>query len=186
MQKTLVVMMGVVMLMGAGIVQAAIVELPLACDGEYGLSDTWITAFDLSVAFTEITNVYISWSGEITASQDMSWVVAHQFVASLYELDPQDYFSRAYVQGGVDTYPDAEPFDLESVFSGDDWSLLLDGQSSIEIWFGDTFHPMGSGGSGAGILNPATLIIEGNVVPEPATILLFGCGTLIFRKGIEL
>lgn len=163
--------------------QAAIVEVPLACDGEYVLSDTWFTDFDIGTAFTEITNVYISWSGGITASQGMWDVIAYQFVASLYELDSHDYYSRAYVRGGVDTYPDAEPFNLESVFSDDDWSLLFDGQSSIEIWFGDTIHPLGSGGNdGTGTLNPATLVIEGNVVPEPATALLCALGGLMLRK----
>ena len=183
MEKIIFVLVAVILFIHATPSQAAIFEVPLACEGEYILSDTWNTDFNLGTAFTEITNVYISWSGEITASQDWLFVVAYQFVASLYELNPHDYYSRAYVMGGVDTYPDAEPFNLESVFDNDDWSLLLDGQSSIEISFWDTIHPLGSDGNdGTGTLNPATLVIEGNVVPEPGTVLLFGLGGLLLRR----
>lgn len=183
MEKIIFVPVAAILFIHATPSQGAIFEVPLACEGEYVLSDTWNTDFNLGTSFTEITNVYISWSGEITASQDWLFVVAYQFVASLYELDPHDYYSRAYVAGGVDTYPDAEPFNLESVFGDDDWSLLLDGQSSIEISFWDTIHPLGSSGNdGTGTLNPATLVIEGNVVPEPGTVLLFGIGGLVLRK----
>ena len=167
----------------AGVTNGAIFELPLECEGEYGLGDTWTTTFDLGVGFTEISNVYIDWAGELTAFQGMPVPIASQFVASLYESDPQDYFSRAYVAGGVATYPNPKPFDLQSVFTDDDWTLLLDGQSSIEIWFGDTPHPTGSGGAaGTGSLNSATLVIEGTVVPEPITLALFGFGFLFIRK----
>ncbi len=183
MRKVILLMIVVILFMHAMPAQSAIIEVPLACDGEYVLSDTWTTDFNLDTSFTDITNVYISWSGDITASQGMLGVVPNQFVASLYELDPHDYFSRAYVMGGVDSYPDAKPFDLDSVFGDDDWSLLLDGQCSIEIWFGGTFQPLGSGGNdGTGTLSPATLVIEGNIVPEPASILLVSLGILLLRR----
>ncbi|GAJ23597.1 unnamed protein product, partial [marine sediment metagenome] len=99
--------------------------------------------FNLGFTFTEIFNLYIDWSGEITGEETMNaGIIDTQFVATLYELDPHDYFGRAYVQGGADTYPDPEPFDLQSPFNGQDWTMLLDGEASIEIWFGDTPHPL--------------------------------------------
>lgn len=166
----------------AGMANGAILELPLECEGEYGSGDTWTTNFDLGVEFTEISDVYVDWSGEITASKDMYVIVAHQFVASLYEYEPHDYFSRASVRGGVATYPDPEPFDLSSAFTDEDWTLLLDGQSSIQIWFGDTPHAGSGGTEGTGTLNSATLVIEGTVVPEPASILLLLGGVAVMNK----
>ena len=55
-------------LLGAGVAGADIVELPLACEGVYDFNQPyWTTDFDLGVTFTEISNVYIDWSGEITS-----------------------------------------------------------------------------------------------------------------------
>src|SRR3989339_1322847 len=51
--------------------QGAIVELDLfsiGCPTEFDFdSSFWRTNFDLGVTFTEISHVYIDWSGEITA-----------------------------------------------------------------------------------------------------------------------
>lgn len=106
------------------------------------------------------------------------------FVATLYELDHHDYFGRAYVQGGAATYPDPTLFDLQSSFTAEDWADLLDGQSTIEIWFGVTSHPLGlgSGEPGTGQLSSATLIVEGTVIPEPATFVLTVIGIFCVRK----
>ena len=161
---------------------AVIIELPLECEGEYGFHDTWITAFDLGVEFTEISSIYIDWSGEITAFQGMYGIYASQFVASLYESEPHNYFARAYMAGGTTTYPNSEPFDLQSQFT-DDWTMLLDGQSNIKIWFGDTIHPLGSVVSaGTGRLDSATLIIEGTIIPEPVTVSLLALGIVLLRR----
>lgn len=175
-------MMLSILLLTVGVAKGAIIEFPLNCEGEYIYGDTWTADVDFGVEFAEISNVYIDWSGEITASQDMFVLVAYQFVASLYEFDPHDYFSQASVRGGVATYPDPEPFSLPSTFTDEDWTLLLDGQSSIQIWFGDTPHAGSGGAGGSGTLNQSKLIVEGVVVPEPTTVLLLSCGLFWIRK----
>jgi hypothetical protein len=165
---------------GAYTAQAIIIELPLECEGEYGFYDTWTADFDLGVEFIEISSVCMDWSGEITASQGMWNLIAFQFVASLYESDPHDYYARTYVAGGKTTYPNPEPFDLLSQFEDEDWIMLLDGQSNIEIWFGDTIHLLDSVTSaGTGSLDSATLVIEGTIIPEPATLSLLALGAIL-------
>ena len=171
-----------IFLLIAGVTNCAIIEFPLECEGEFRYGDTWTTYFDLGVEFTEISNVYLDWAGEITASQDMFVLVANQFVASLYESDPHAYFSRAYVAGGVETFPDPEPFAQQSEFTDEEWTLLLDGQSSIQIWFGDTPHAGAGSVGGIGNLDSARFVIEGIVVPEPVTLAVFGVGFLFIRK----
>ncbi len=55
----------------AGLAGADTIELDLfdfGCPTEFDYNAPyWQTDFDLGVTFTEITNVYIDWSGEITA-----------------------------------------------------------------------------------------------------------------------
>ncbi|NIP52391.1 MAG: hypothetical protein GWN67_09830 [Phycisphaerae bacterium] len=47
---------------------AAIVELPLAAEGRYDVNSVhWEMDFDLGITFTEISHVYIDWSGEMMA-----------------------------------------------------------------------------------------------------------------------
>jgi hypothetical protein len=164
-------------------VYATIIELPLECEGEYLFHETWTASFDVGVEFAEISSIYMDWSGEITASQGMLFPIAFQFVASLYESDPYNYYARAYVAGGVPTYPNPEPFDLASQFDADYWIKLLDGQSNIEIWFGDTIHLLDSVVSaGTGRLDSATLVIEGTVIPEPCTLCLFALGAVLLKR----
>lgn len=166
---------------------AEIVELLLSCEGQYGLEQLWATEFDLGITFTEISNAYIDWSGTITAEligADPPFPINGQFVARLYESDPHDYMGAAFVRAGVATYPDPEPFDLQSSFINWSWSMLLDGQGRIEIWFGgiarpeiwDTVEPP------SGMLDSATLVFNGTPVPEPATVILFALGGLMLRR----
>lgn len=176
--------------------RADIVELDLfdlGCPTEFNFdSPYWQTDFDLGVEFVEISTVYIDWSGEITAElvmpcgypdKDKAVPIDAQFVATLYELDPHSYFGRAYVQAGADTYPDPEPFELQSVFTNDDQSALLDGKASIEIWFGGIYRPsyLCTVEYPSADLVSATLVFEGTVIPEPATFLLLVIGMVGVR-----
>ena len=70
MKKQLLII--VIMALGlTGSSQATIVELDLlslGCPTEFNFDSTyWQTDFDLGVTFIEITNVYMDWSGAITA-----------------------------------------------------------------------------------------------------------------------
>jgi len=150
-------------------VNADFFEIPLACEGEYTLEQTWTTDFDLGVTFTEISNIYIDWSGSIRAEFVENLVTGDrfpmdaQFIADLYDLVTNNFYCRASLQTGAATYPNPEPFDLQSTFSNGGWSMLLDGQGTIEIGFWGVFRP----GTYITIEEPngelasATLVIEG-------------------------
>jgi hypothetical protein len=171
----------------AGMARADIVELSLSCEGQYDSGQSWAAEFDLGVTFTEISNVYIDWSGKITAElvgADPSFPIDAQFVAKLYESDPYDYLGNAYVRAGVVMYPDPEPFDLRSAFTNEGWSMLLDGKGSIKIWFGGIIRPeyLGTVKPPSGLLESVTLVFDGVPIPEPVTILSLGSGFLILRR----
>lgn len=186
MKNSIIAVVVLMLLFGVrSLVNAAIVQLPLDCAGVYDFNTPpWTLDFDLGVTFTEISSVYIDWSGEMTGKETMhAGVIDTQFVATLYELDPHDYFGRAYVQGGAETYPEPEPFDLQSTFTTEGWSMLLDGKGSIEILFGETAHPLDviALSIPSGTLDYATLAVQGNIIPEPGTFLLSVLGAVILR-----
>ena len=180
-----------ILIMGIdGMTRADIVQFPLACEGEYP-RQPWKAHFDVETTFIEISNVYIDWSGEITAelvvpcgsppgtpTQSLDGL----FMATLYETDPHNYFGRAYVQGGGSTSPDPEPFLLRSEFTEFDWSSLLDGEANIEIGLCGvirllylcTVKPP------EGKIDSAVLVIDG-IVPEPSTLSLMFIGMLGVR-----
>ena len=175
----------------AGMARATIVELPLAAEGEYSSGSLWTTDFDFGVTFTDISHVYIDWSGEIMAG------LAVQGLIGPPDPLPKDVGIKAYlsppigasttVWGGEATYPDPEPFDLWSEFelSGSEtWSGLLDGQGTIQIYYAELIIADGyyvEHGSVA--LNSATLVVDGVPVPEPATLLLVGAGFLSLLRN---
>ncbi len=170
------------------------VELPLDCSGTYDIdTPLWTTDFDLGITFSKITNIYINWSGTIIAevayethNPDNTFLLDGVFWVGLYESNPNYAFCTAEVQKGVDTYPAPEPFDLMTVIADtdDDLTSLLDGKGSVEIGF---FKSPRYGYTSTlvdpiGHLNSATLIFDGAVIPEPATILLFGVGGLLLTR----
>jgi len=152
------------------------IKLPLGAEGRYDVnSPYWQTDFELGVTFTEISHVYMDWSGTITGELTTSGrpgpgntgPLDAQFVAKLYELHPHNYFGWADVRGGGGTYPGPEPFDLLSEFTDEGWSALLDGRGSIEIWFGGTARPVGfTVEYPSGQLDSATLVVEGTIVRD--------------------
>jgi hypothetical protein len=171
----------------ARIAEADIVELSLSCEGQYDSGQSWTAEFDLGVTFTEISNVYIDWSGKITAElvgADPPFPIDAQFVAKLYEFAPYDYLGNAYIRTGAFMYPDPEPFDLRSTFTNEGWAMLLDGKGSIEIWFGGIMRPeyLGTLEPPSGLLESVTLVFDGVPIPEPVTILSLGLGFLILRR----
>jgi hypothetical protein len=173
----------------AGVAWGDTVELPLNCTGTYDINTPyWTTDFDLGVTFSEISHVYIDWSGEITAG------------LAIYYTDPCNPFPLEvgirsafsfpfrYVEvwGGEEIYPSSEPFDFLSEIKPSTWSDLLDGQGSISIQYQEVVWPFELYGGeyikhGSVILDDATLIVEGTVIPEPATtfLLLLGTGLMV-------
>ena len=183
-----VILAGVlVLLMGAGTLGGEIFEVPLDCAGHYEWMDTWVTEFDLGVEFVIIQNVYIEWSGEITAElgegfSGGEWPVDGQFVATLYEVPSGEMFGQGYVRGGEATYPAPEPFDVVTEMMAYDWSELLDGIAEIEIGLfrSPQFEPI-TLEYPFGDIFAASLFIEGQIVPEPTVVLILLGGTIWMR-----
>jgi hypothetical protein len=169
----------------AGMAKADTVELPLNCAGTYDVNTPpWTTDFDLGVTFSEISHVYIDWSGEINASllQDIGEPSPTPRNGSLIAyIGAYPPLQLAGVWRGAATYPAPEPFDVRSEFWLSEpatWNNLLDGQETITIFypvFVSTAHIIDYGSA---VLNDATLVVEGTIVPEPASLLLFGTGLL--------
>ena len=174
--------------LAASTARATIIEIPLDCDGQYDFLDTWSSSFDFGVSFSQINDIYIDWSGQIVGEEALNaGVIDAQFVATLYESDPQSYYARTHVYGGAATYPTPEPFNLQTSFTDEGWSEFYDGQGSIEIWFGGIYRPLGeiTVSLPSGEMNFATLVIDGVIVPEPATLSLLAFGTLIYRRMLS-
>ncbi|MFA6187059.1 MAG: hypothetical protein WC770_07615 [Phycisphaerae bacterium] len=189
--KIVILVLGVLLCYG-GLSRADIVSLDLfslGCPTEFNNnSPSWQTNFDLGVTFTQISHVYIDWSGEITAGLQtyMGSGVStplEEGVGAYIGTSPNHRYTG--VLGGGTTYPVPEPFDqLSELVSGImPWSELFDGQGTIRI------ARRGVGGipeiiilqRGSTALNSATLIIDGTVAPEPCTFALFGFALPILR-----
>ena len=169
------------LLFGITAANAAIVEFPLAAEGLYdNNSPYWQSSFDLGVSFTEITNVYIDWSGTIKASlvgiieRPGSSPYNAMFMAKLYglELDLYYYSGSVEVYAGKETYPEPEPFDVQSQFTDQGWSMLLDGRGQVEILLHEGLLPAVAYiiEDPSGQIYSATLIFEGTLDREPAII----------------
>ena len=169
--------------------EAVIVELDLlslGCPTEFN-HDTpnWQADFDLGVEFIEITNVYMDWSGSITAGLAIDYDHPDEpfplDVAISAYLDMPIHAGTS-VWGGEATYPAPEPFDRQSdfeLFGLGTWSGLLDGQAKIWLYYESLIIVEGRYiESGSITLDRANLVVEG-VVPEPASLLLFGTGAIV-------
>ncbi len=179
-----------VVLFGITGVDAAIVELPLTCEGRYDFnSPYWTTDFGLGVTFTEISHVYIDWSGEITAglAVDPMRPGPQPFpedVGLSAGLGRAPFWRHTGFYGGAALYPEPEVFDFKSEFElgSMPWSELFDGQCRIEINYVAVIGPyLTFVESGFVDLSSATLVVEGTPVPEPATILLLALGIIGVR-----
>jgi len=157
-------------LVGLCTAEGAIVELALPCAGRYDWQTPSCTVdFDLGVQFSEISRVYIEWSGEM-----MGWLVTDMVTPAYrppYPINMQVFFDLGSnptirggtVKGGRITYPEPEQFDglIEMTLpDGSTWSDLLDGTGQLTLW---TWH--------------ASVIEVGSVEPGYVYgICLAGCG----------
>jgi hypothetical protein len=173
-------------LLGASLpITAAIVELPLDCAGQYDPdSPYWTADFDLGAAFTEIHHVYIDWSGQITGALAVEDSNPDPFpidVGIYASLGSNPYPRWAQVWAGEATYPDPELFDLVSEFEvpgPTTWSDLLDGHGTATIGYQEMIIPGSYSEHGFVVVSDGVLVVDGVIVPEPATILLLACGVL--------
>ncbi|MHC4665821.1 MAG: PEP-CTERM sorting domain-containing protein [Planctomycetota bacterium] len=171
------------------VARADILELPLNCPGVYDSNTpAWTSDFDLGATFTEISHVYIDWAGEITAGlaiiYDNSSDPVPKEVGIGASLGANPYLRAVSIWGGEGTYPDPEAFDSVSEFElvgGSTWSDLIDGRGSITIEYEELIIPGSYIEHGSVDLTSATLVVDGTVVPEPATLLLLAIGTTLVR-----
>lgn len=177
-----------VVLFGITAANADIVELSLAAEGRYDdNSGPWEMDFDLGVTFTEISHVYIDWSGEITAGLATDPMIPGPQPFPC-EVGISAYLGRnpgarlAAVYGGEATYPEPEGFDSRTEFellAPTTWSDLLDGQGTLQIGYAVLGGPyLIYVEFGFVDLSSATLIVEGTPVPEPTTVIFLTLGVL--------
>ena len=176
--------------------------LSLGCPTEFNSNfNWWQTNFDLGVTFTQISHVYINWSGTITAGLWQSLnPVTHQPVGDPFAVNEGAYadfgigqFSRqAVVEGGATSYPVAETFNLQSeVISRPPptiWSDLLGGKGTCGIGYNAAFPVLGNAvilEGGSITLNSATIVVEGTVIPEPGTFAILSFALPIFRAFLR-
>jgi hypothetical protein len=174
-----------VMALAAG-ASGEFIELPLNCAGTYDFNTpAWTSDFDLGVTFSEISHVYIDWSGEITAGLAIRYTDTCNPFPRDVGIKAGFYppLRTAEVWGGEGTYPVPEPFDVLSQIGGTNWSDLLDGKANIEVEYDEIIMLYGEYiEHGSVVLDEATLIVEGTVVPEPATLTLLGLGGIFLKK----
>ena len=151
-------------------------------------SPSWQTNFDLGVTFTQISHVYIDWSGEIMGRLVLAWHTPPAYPSNEeIEAALGHYPSWRYTTalGGKTTYPESEVFDRLSEFVNGSmsWSELFDGQGTITIEYPELLSVPEISVIEYGFINltSATLIVDGTIVPEPATIVLFVTGIIGLR-----
>lgn len=176
--------------------QAELVELDLLSLGcpttlNYDQSG-WTYNFDLGVQFLDIQHVYMDWEGEITAG-----LVKSNYLPDPY---PEDVGLGAHIENppdwrytiiwaGESTYPNPEPFDELSEFVEGYLPLseLYDGRGFLGVDYMEYIILDGYYIEDGNIeLTELKLVVDGTVVPEPGTFILFCLGTGIFitRKRI--
>ncbi len=162
-------------------------DMPATFNGD---SPSWQTDFDLGVTFAEITDVYIDWSGEVTGGiaivNPPGTPYSGPAPAGVYaSLGSNPYWRGTEIYKGMDKYPNPEPFDLASEIEliGDStWSDLLDGQGKIEVGYAEIVMLYGYYTEhGSVTLTKAILVVDGSVIPEPASLLLLAFGAVWTR-----
>jgi hypothetical protein len=183
----------VVLVLGfAGITKAATVEFnlfDLGCPTTFSYnSSRWRTDIDLGIPVSEISHVYIDWSGTFTASLlaygddpanpfPMDVSLSAELVTGL-----TSYSIR--ISGGESAYPAPQSFTaVSNLFNVGSWSPsepYINFRYSEPVPFG---KPVNFVEHGSLTLNDATLIIEGTIVPEPASLFLLALGGLFLKRG---
>lgn len=171
------------------ICQADTFMVPLDVSGTYRTNvDIQLFSFDLGTALSEVHSVTIASDGLITAGVDHDGVPFSWDLEAYLYTDSSGPFDSSLValmaRGGESTYPDPEPFSTRNPFLTDNWDFLLDGKASgsvfpflmgIVVGYEPQAMPEFT-------INNASLIIDAEPVPEPATLLFLGLGAILLRK----
>jgi hypothetical protein len=167
---------------------AEIVTLPLNCAGRYDVNTPyWTSDFDLGVTFSEISHVYIDWSGEITGMLAVDYSGEPPYIPVPGDGGLSSYIGSyprriAEVGGGGVTYPAPDPFNLQSEFwfsvEPGTWDDLFDGKEDITIYrpIPVTIPEIEIIDYGLTVIDNATLVVDGTIIPEPTTFVLLGLG----------
>lgn len=173
--------------------RAEIISLDLLAQGcptewQYD-TPCWQTDFDLGVSFSEISHVYVDWSGELTGSLVETWYMGSQTTQQI-PMDMGliagfDSMRRTSIYGGKEDYPDSVTFNYQSeivlwpstIFP--DWTDILDGTGTFSFhssYVGEIHDPevyLIFLDYGSVTLTSAALVIDGVLVPEPSSLVLF-------------
>jgi hypothetical protein len=146
----------------------------------------WRTDFDLDIPVSEISHVYIDWSGTFTAGlsayndDPCNLIPWNTSLSANLHLENFDCF--IYISGGKSTYPAPQQFAVVSPLIGGVGPPSLPFEPFFELLQFPEPKPLDKPVKhiehGSITLNKATLIIEGTFVPEPATLFLLTLGGL--------
>jgi len=170
-------------LVGTGLAETCTVELSELIGDLHPYPNGSSASFKFGNSFLQIDQVSIQVIGTFTPG-----VARSIYSGGLIEILPE---IEAYMEPGVGScftflYPLKSSFDIDKAFVlkyGSTWDFLLDGTGEL------TSNLLWGGGTPEWVIelpptveiSEAYLIIEG-VIPEPATILLFGFGSYLLRK----
>ena len=144
---------------------AATYSVSLPCTGYYSPGASQVVNVNFHQTFASISSVRIAWSGDIFSSMlDVGggWMpLPGQFRSTL---------PSATAQTG---YMDNQSFNLTTTFQGGgSWAFLLDGQSTLTMYFDENQGDY----PGHGDLATASLLLDGTLVPEPSALMCLGMG----------
>ena len=178
--------------------EAAVVPIPLDCSGTYVDGAEWSTELNLNEQFSQINSLSIQWSGSVTSEtyyaisgpHTPSVVRPGAFIANLSKSNPDSGIGQAVSdQSQSDLYFNnpLEPFSGTDAItiSSSKLHYLLEGPVTLSISPGGIGIILGIYApydASDGVIDSAVLLVDGTLIPEPATIILLGLGGLILKR----
>ena len=162
------------------IIYAATYSVPLNVNGYYTFNDLVDFNIDIGVQLTQINEVRFQAQGDISAV-DAPGLFECTFIAAPAKW--QHSYSPEIIPSSP---PVSVPFDCDATFissNGATWDFLLDGQANgyVRLITSVAYPPEFPPDDITGNINSASLFIDANPVPEPATVVLFVIGIPALR-----